>query len=266
VSNSGPWGAYGPPNVLPFSYGENTSGAYGRLQVIPGEDHRRTWDNTHGMNRRDPNLPSHAAPIDPAAGGVRPFSTIDPGVAFSQTAVQELQTPYAQQYEMAGDSELGKLTDLFKIDPEKKAARQAQRATRQASRSRVISGSGGYKYRQYANGDIVVLPGSPSLVGRRITSTNNYKKWQAITAEIGDFSLASSSLVTLNTALQALTQVGTAFATGRQGGVAEEEFPMDEDMSMPAATGITTGIPGWLPLAAGGLLVGGLVIAALRRR
>jgi len=75
---SGRWGAMGPPDVLPFGYGEYTGGEFGRLSVMgPDPDTRittqapyRTWDNSHGINRGDPNLPAYAATV-PSLAPVR---------------------------------------------------------------------------------------------------------------------------------------------------------------------------------------------------
>ena len=76
---NGRWGVMGLPNVLPDSYGEYTGGEFGRLAVmdlgpdtsVTTQQPYRTWDNSHGINRGDPNLPAYAASV-PSLAPLRP--------------------------------------------------------------------------------------------------------------------------------------------------------------------------------------------------
>ncbi len=52
---------------------------------------------------------------------------------------------------------------------------------------RDANGTGGYKYRQFSDGTIEVRPGSPALVGKRLSPNPNDPVWAAITAEIGPY-------------------------------------------------------------------------------
>lgn len=253
------WNAVGPPDILPFGYGENTGGAYGRLRIQDAPDYLtnkppfRGPGGTSPINRGGPNLPAFAPPLQATAGGVIPATTAWPGV--TNQSAQQPGTPYAVQYNWAGTGygEGGQygLFDRFKRTDEEKAeaqaAREAKKAARELARYRDVAGANGYRYRQYANGDIEILAG-PWGVGKLLTATNNPTKWRSVTAEIGPYKMAAGASEGLSTALLALAQMGQQVAPMLAPGSLEEE---EEERPM-----LRAGIPTW------GFVLGGVGILA----
>jgi len=287
-------GHSGPPDVLPFGYGAHTGGQYGRLAIQDAPDYLtnrppfRGPGGTTPLNRGGPNLPSHAPPIQESAGGVMPATTAWPGV--SNGAPQTPGTPYAQQYQWAGfgynDARgLGShptysgFFDRFKVDPAKQAVRQAARSGRQDARAAAAAQAathrdvgppittGGYYYRQYANGEVDILPGSPTGVGLRLTPTGkNATNWSHVTNEIGPFQAATGAGFDLNSALTALTQITSNVAPLIGGGGAQAPA-YDPSMDMaPTAPAPSSGIPMVAWVVGGVALLGGVVYFATKRR
>lgn len=271
-------GAQGPPDVLPFGYGENTGGQYGRLRVADAPDYVtnrppfRGPGGTTPLNRGGPNLPAYAPPIQEAAGGVIPATTAWPGTT-NQAPVQP-STPYAQHYQWAGfgyndargmgapHPTYGGAFDFLKADPGRKQARQQRRAIRQSlAQYRDEPGKNGhYLYRQYADGRIQILSG-PWGEGKMLTSTGQHAaKWRAITAEIGPFALASGAVTGLTSALTALTALSTAAAPL----IGQQAPAMPEETYVPEAAPATGGIPTVAWVVGGVALLGGIVMLARR--
>lgn len=192
---SGILGAFGPPDVLPMGYGEYTSGEFGRLmEMDPSLDTSvttqwpyRTYDNSHGLKRGDPNFPAYAATVPSLDTGVAPLHA----VSMSESPLASLE-----------NGDLGRLSR-----EERKARRQQWLSRGLDTGSRDVAGANGYQYRQYSNGDIEVLEGSPAMVGTRLTSTGpQAQMWEAVTAEIGAYETAQVNVGRLREAWEQLRE------------------------------------------------------------
>jgi hypothetical protein len=291
---NGSHGSMGPPDVLPYGYGDFSGGEYGRLAVEPAANYITNYAPFRGpggttpFQRGDPNLPAHAPPIQETAGGVIPFSTLDAGV--TNTSPQQPGAPYAVQYQMAGPSynglptAIGGLRDGLGYTPTapawggplanwraKQAAKQAvasQAPSSVVATFRDVNPPGDpFYYRQYADGSIEVLAPSPSLVGEVLTPTNQWSaNWRAVTNMIGPFPalsaggaaggnpLASQALSLLSSFAQNLP--GTAQAA--PAAPANPNFDPNA-YGPPAPPPTAPGIPTWALVAGGVAVLGGAV-------
>jgi hypothetical protein len=174
---------------------------------------------------------------------------------------------------MGGHPTYSGFFDRFKVDPAKKAARQAARSDRQAAAATYRDvgppvTTGGYYYRQYTNGAIDILPGSPMGVGRRLTSTgNNAKSWSLVTNEIGPFQAAVGAGFDLNNALTALTQITSTVAPLVGGGAQATAYDPGMDMApMAPEPAPSADIPMFAWLLGGVVVLGGVVYFATKRK
>lgn len=166
------------------------------------------------------------------------------------------------------------------VNPSPLPAVVAQTSTRTSSRRatatvtvktgigwRDVTAPGGYTYRQYKRGDIVVRSG-PALVGQRITQSSDPARWTAITKEIGSWSTyraaktrARGSGFDVDTVTQILNVVASATGAGSGSSAAAEpaevyEEPVQSDTSKLILYG-GAGLLGVLGL--------GLAISAMRK-
>jgi hypothetical protein len=131
--------------------------------------------------------------------------------------------------------------------------------TQSTKRSRDVPGRGGYVYRQWYTGEIQVLAG-PALVGTRITSASDPRRWAAITAEIGPYPKKKVDATGIALILSTLAQGSATVAQAVSPKQAQEFVPAEPSYTEPAGGGL----PGWaLPVGAGilGLLVVGAVVS-----
>ena len=281
----GKWGAMSAPDILPFGYGEHTSGGFGRLIIQDSPDLPTTRSpyrgpgNVSPMNQGDFNLPAWAPPIQESAGGVIPFSTISAGV--NNQSPQQPGTPYAKHYYMAGPGYNGAgQYGIFDFSTSARAARQEKRQSRRSTRKKTRAypksrdvlppnTTGGYRYRQFSDGSIFVMPGSPALVGQTLTATGDVRRWNAITNEIGPFPAragAGTGIANVLTSLTAFTQAVTPLVGAGAAGAADEGPPLPGGGGgAPPPMTKAAGIPTWMWAVGGVALLGGIVLFAKQR-
>ena len=80
---------------------------------------------------------------------------------------------------------------------------------------RDVNGSGGYKYRQFADGSIQILASSRGGVGTMVYQSSPY--WQAITKEIGTYSQPKQQIQLQSQTAQNLLNKGQEFAQSEEG-------------------------------------------------
>lgn len=249
---------------LPPGYGTYHQQPYSGLTIAPVEPYPTNfWPYQTGMSpspagmhhniyRMSPNLPAAAAPLPPEGGGVIPGTSYGPEVAPIPDNYAP-GTPFARKYSLAG------LLDFLKPDADRQAARRASRADRRSMRYRDAPGSGGYRYRLYADGSIQILPGSPAMVGKRFTRAEDTRRWDSITAEVGTYAQARTAAAL--TALQAASQIASQF-TVAPAAAAPPAAPEPLPAPAPAPGGFPGGTAGLL--AAGALTVGLVAYLATR--
>jgi hypothetical protein len=222
--------------------------------VGPTGPQARFWgpDNTTPMGRGGPNVGAYAvAPSWPHTIDGAAYTAFVPGPAVPRRGMSPTIGGYAG-LDFAGAEE-----------------RQARRAGRREARSaaltqRDVRGEGGFVYRQFADGSLVVLvSGEPQVIPANTRIPRTSTRWHAVTNEIGTWEEYVGGQRANR--IQALTDLATGAAQavggGRRGrgqGGGRAAAPAEPVVEESA------GLPGWVPVL-GVIAVGGILIAVLSR-